>query len=319
MSMLIGGLLVLALLLSLFSVFSFARPRKRPTDRLESWMSTYQEPEVQEGKPVHRGIISAMGNQAERLGFGKRYAEKTRLKLVQADLPLTGHEFNIIRFLTGSGIGALLFLFTRNLIVSVLVFPIVWLLADFYLIDLRNKRLKMFGGQLGDALTLFANSLRAGFSFLQAVSSVAREMPDPISKEFTKLLKEMSLGLSMDKALSNMMMRVPLDDLELLIIAIMIQKEVGGNLAEIIDTIASTIRERITIQREIKTLTAQGKLSGIVVGLLPLFLGVIMFVVNPSYITILFVEPIGRIMIGLGIFNMIIGIFIINKIVNIEI
>lgn len=319
MSILIGALFALMFLLSILSMFSFARPRKKPTDRLESWMTTYQEPDGQEEKVVRKGLISAMGGQAERLGIGKRLTERTRRKLIQADIPLSGYEFNIIRFLIGIIVGLLPCVVTGNILILLFAIVGVWIVANLYVMNLKAQRLKLFSNQLGDALTLFANSLRAGFSFLQAISSVAREMPDPISKEFTKLLKEMSLGLSMDKALSNMLLRVPLDDLELLIIAIMIQKEVGGNLAEIIDTIASTIRERITIQREIKTLTAQGKLSGFVVGFLPIFLGVAIFAMSPSYISILFTEPIGQIMIGMGILNMIIGLFVIIKIVNIEV
>ncbi len=300
-------------------MLSFAKPQKRVTDRLETWMSTYEEPDTPDEKPERRGIISLLGAHAESLGIGRQFMEKTRIELVRADLPLTGYEFNIARGLAGLVIAVLVGVTGRSVLAAAVVFPAVWLLASAYVTSLKNKRLKLFSGQLGDALTLFANSLRAGFSFLQAVSSVAREMPDPVSKEFTKLMKEMSLGLSVEKALSNLLIRVPSDDLELLVIAILIQKEVGGNLAEVIDTIASTIRERITIQREVKTLTAQGKLSGMVVGLLPLFLGVIMFLFNPSYVTVLFVNPIGQAMIALGILNMIIGIYLISKIVKIEV
>jgi len=319
MGMLIGGIVFFVFFVSLFSVFSFARPHKRVTDRLENWMSAYEEPDNPDDKPVRKGIISVLGGYAEALGVGRRFMEKTRIELVRADLPLTGYEFNVARGLAASGAAFLTGLLSRSLLAGAVVFIAVWVLASLYVTSLKNKRLKLFSGQLGDALTLFANSLRAGFSFLQAVSSVAREMPDPVSKEFTKLMKEMSLGLSVEKALSNLLIRVPSDDLELLVIAILIQKEVGGNLAEVIDTIASTIRERITIQREVKTLTAQGKLSGIVVGLLPLFLGVTMFLFNPSYVMILFVNPIGQVMIGLGILNMLVGIYIISKIVKIEV
>lgn len=318
MEVLMGVALFLIVALSLFSVLSFTKPKKRPTDRLESWMA-YQEPDVQEEKAERKGIISLMGSQAEKMRIGRKFMERTRIELVCADIPLTGYEFNIGRGLIAVLAGAFSFLFFKSLLGGILIPVGIWFASNVYVTNLKNKRLKLFGSQLGDALTLFSNSLRAGFSFLQAVNSVAREMPNPVAKEFTKLMKEMSLGLSVDKALSNLLIRVPSDDLELLILAILIQKEVGGNLAEIIDTIAATIRERITIQLEIKTLTAQGKLSGIVVGLLPLLLGFGIFVINPSYISILFTEPIGQIMIAFGITNMMIGIFIIGKIVKIEV
>lgn len=319
MGMLIGGVLLVAALLSLVCILSFAKPHKKPTERLESWMSAYQEPEIQDEKFERHGIISLLGLQAERIGFGRNYMERTRIDLIRADIPLTGYEFNIGRgFLSLAGFAFFSVIF-KTFWLGILILAGIWFSGNVYVSNRKNKRLKLFSGQLGDALTLFANSLRAGFSFLQAVSSVAREMPDPVSKEFTKLMKEMSLGLSVDKALSNLLIRVPLDDLELLIIAILIQKEVGGNLAEIVDTIAGTIRERITIQREVKTLTAQGKMSGWIVGLLPLFLGFFMFISNPPYIATLFTNPIGQVMVALGIINMMIGMFIISKIVKIEV
>ncbi len=319
MGMLIGVALLLIVVLSIISMLSFAKPQKKPTDRLEAWMSAYQEPDVPEEKRDRKGIISLMGAHAERLKIGRNFMERTRIDLVRADIPLTGYEFNMGRGLFGAMAGAFCFLLFKSMMWGILIPLVIWFAADVYVSSLKKKRLKLFSGQLGDALTLFSNSLRAGFSFLQAVNSVAREMPDPVAKEFTKLMKEMSLGLSVEKALSNLLIRVPSDDLELLILAILIQKEVGGNLAEIIDTIAATIRERVTIQLEIKALTAQGKMSGIVIGLLPLFLGFAMFAINPPYVTILFTESIGQIMIAFGIINMMIGIFIINKIVKIEV
>lgn len=319
MNMLIGIVLLLAVIVSLFSILKFTRSQKKPTDRLEKWMSTYQEPDIPEEKPERRGLLSQIGAFAEKLRIGHHFMERTRIELVRADIPLTGYEFNIFRSFLVVVVGALCWLFAKSLIGVVLLSLVVWVAADVYVSAQKAKRLKLFGTQLGDALTLFSNSLRAGFSFLQAVNSVAREMPDPIAKEFTIMMKEMSLGLSVEKSLSNLLIRVPLDDLELLVLAILIQKEVGGNLAEIIDTIATTIRERITIQLEVKALTAQGKMSGVVIGLLPIALGLGIYAINPPYMSILFIEPMGRVLVAAGIFNMVIGIFLISKIVKIEV
>lgn len=319
MGVLTGLVLLMVFMLSLFSLLSFAHQKAAPADRIESWISAYSEPESEQSKTERTGVLSALGGQAERLGIGRRIMERTHIELIRADIPLTGYEFNIARLGIGLALGLVVALPTRNAAVGLLAVPGVWLLAGAYVQSKKSKRLRQFGNQLGDALMLFSNSLRAGFSFMQAVSSVAREMPDPISKEFTLLLKEMSLGLSVEKGLSNLMLRVPLADLELLVLAILIQKEVGGNLAEIIDTIASTIRERITIQREIKALTAQGKLSGIVVGLLPVFLGIMMAVINLEYVIVLFTHPLGRMMVASGLISMAFGVFIISRIVNIEV
>lgn len=319
MGMLVGGTLAGIFAISMFSILRFAVRKERSVDRLEMWMNDVPNAEISEDKADKPGLLNVMGDKFERAGFGRAFTEKTRIELVRADIPLTGYEFNLLRSVVGLALAAAVAVVFRNGIASAAMIPTVWVLADSYVSSKKAKRLKQFSNQLGDALTLFANSLRAGFSFLQAVSSVAREMPEPISKEFTRLLKEMSLGLSVEKALENLLKRVPQDDLELLIIAILIQKEVGGNLAEIVDTIAFTIRERITIQREIKTMTAQGRLSGIVVGLLPVFMCIMMLLINKEYMLVLFTDPLGRMMIGAGLLNMGIGIFLINKIVDIEV
>lgn len=319
MEMLIAALVVVLVLISAISVFVFARTSTRPVDRLDTWMSAYEKPEAEEERKEYKGLLQSIGARAEKAGIGRRISERTQLELIRADIPLTGYEFNIARGIAGIVLGLVVSVLTRTFIVGIIAFVCTWFLASVYISSVKTKRLKMFSGQLGDALTLFSNSLRAGFSFMQAVSSVAREMPDPISKEFTKLLKEMSLGLSTEKALSNFLMRVPLDDLELLIMAILIQKEVGGNLAEIIDNIANTIRERITIQLEIKTLVAQGKMSGLIIGLLPIFLTAVLSILNPAYMSLLYTTTIGKILVVMGLGSMLIGAVVISKIVKIEV
>lgn len=318
MSLLINILLIATLILSLMTVVVFLRKGARPVERLDTWMSSYTVPE-DEVKPEKVGLLQAIGAQAEKTGLGKNYVDRSHLKLMQADIPLTGYEFTIIKAFISVIVGLLAALTLKSLLAGVIGAVLIWILAGAYVEGTKANRLKMFNSQLGDALTLLSNSLRAGFSFMQAISSVAREMPDPLSKEFTKLLKEMSLGLSMEKALANLLLRVPLDDLELLVMAILIQKEIGGNLAEIIDNIASTIRERITIQLEIKTLVAQGKMSGVIIGLLPIFLTAVLFALNPSYMSLLYTTTVGKILVALGMVSMLIGAGIIRKIVRIEV
>ena len=144
-------------------------------------------------------------------------------------------------------------------------------------------------------------------------------MPDPISLEFKKLLKELRLGASTERALENLVLRVESDDLELVINAVMIQREIGGNLSEILDNISETIRERVRLKGEIRTLTAQGRISGIVVSILPIAFGFILHLLNPEYMTPLFSNPNGIMILSISFISQIIGIILVNQIVKIEV
>jgi len=181
-----------------------------------------------------------------------------------------------------------------------------------------RQRIKEISNQLGDTIILIANSLRAGYSFLQAIETVAEEMPDPIRKEFRILLKEMNLGISTEQALLNLVNRVPSRDLDLVVTAVLIQRQIGGNLSEILDNISTTIRQRVKLKGEIKTLTAQGRMSGWIIALLPVALGMILYAMNKEYIQLLFTNSLGQMMLLLAVVMELIGVIIIRGIVNIE-
>jgi tight adherence protein B len=172
--------------------------------------------------------------------------------------------------------------------------------------------------QLPEALNIISNGLRAGFSFTQAMGVVINEVSGPISEEFSKVLRDNSLGKPLEEALTNMSGRTDDEDLDMVITALIIQRQVGGNLAEILDTISETIRERVRIKGEIKTLTAQGRIGGAVVSLLPFGLALALSVLSPGYLNILFTTFIGKIMIAVGIVMQLIGIFILVKLVAIQ-
>jgi tight adherence protein B len=192
-------------------------------------------------------------------------------------------------------------------------------LPRFYVKFRQGKRLRDFNNQLGDAINLLANGLRSGYSLLQAMDAVANEMPPPIAQEFQRVVREIGLGLSNERAMNNMLRRIPSDDLDLMITAINVQHEVGGNLAEILEVISHTIRERIRIKGEIRVLTSQQMLSGYVVSFLPIGLGLLLYLMNPNYMGAMFQEPCGWAMIAVGVISMTIGFVIIRKIVNIEV
>lgn len=214
----------------------------------------------------------------------------------------------------------------RNPLFLLIGIFIGFLLPRLWLARRRNGRLGAFNKQLPDTITLIANALRAGSSFLQAIELVVRESRPPISIEFARVIREVNLGLPFEQALENMVRRVRSDDLELMATAIAIQHQVGGNLAEILDSIAYTIRERIRIKGEIRTLTAQQRLSGYVVAGLPIALAGFLFVAAPGFMDPMFDErasliglPAGVIILAIGGVMMFIGFLFIRKIVDIEV
>jgi tight adherence protein B len=206
------------------------------------------------------------------------------------------------------------------------VFAIGAYFPRWYIGFRQRKRLAAFSAQLPNTITLLANSLRAGSSFLQGIELVTREAQPPISEEFERVVREMSLGVALQPALGNLVRRVKSEDLELMVTAINIQSQVGGNLATVLDSIAFTIRERIRIVGEIKVLTSMQRYSGYVITLLPVGLAGILFLISPGYITSLFRNPpamlglpMGVVFLIVGLISMAIGYFFISRIVDIKV
>ena len=240
-------------------------------------------------------------------------------KLIQAALPMRGAEFMVICLGTAL-VGAVAFLLLSGKMLLGLIGAVVGFGIPLLILKVKiDKRRKAFDDQLGDTIIQISNALRTGYSFMQAIEMVSREMPKPIGEEFARVLKEMNLGVTTEEALNNMAKRVNSDDLDLVITAVLIQRQVGGNLAVVLDSIATTIRERIKIKGHIRTLTAQGKISGIIIGMLPIVMAGVVYMLNPEYIKILFIHPMGKAMLAAGIVSQIIGMFIIRKIINIDI
>jgi len=239
-------------------------------------------------------------------------------RMQQADLPFRGADFIVLMVLVGIVAGVVAAILFQNVFSGVLL-GLMAMIASFFWLQIHiQQRRTAFGNQLGDALVMMANALRAGFSFNQTMSLVGREMSPPISTEFTKTIMEIQLGASTETAMENMGRRIPSKDLDLVVTAVLIQRQVGGNLSQILDTVAQTIMDRIRMKREIKALTAQGRLSGYILACLPIGFAVIMFMVAPEFMMPLFTLTIGRILIGVGIFLDFIGLMIIRKLVNIE-
>jgi tight adherence protein B len=238
--------------------------------------------------------------------------------LMQADLALKAEELVFICMLGMVLPPMFAYFILGNAALAVLLAPIGAYVPLVYVKNAKVRRARKFNDQLGDALGIMANSLRAGFSFLPTMDSLSKELPPPISKEFGRALKEMRLGTTTDDALGNMVKRISSEDLELIVTAVNIQRQVGGNLAQILDNIATTINERIRMKGEIKTLTAQGRISGTIVALLPVLLILAISLINPPYVSTLYKTKIGLALLVGAFISEAFGIMMIRKIVNVE-
>jgi tight adherence protein B len=272
--------------------------------------------------------LAQLNRVVEQRDFGANLARD----IARADLKIKVSEFLAIWAVSIVGVPLLMIVFSlgiptlRNPIFLLIGGLIGFFLPRFWLGRRKSGRLGAFNKQLPDTITLLANALRAGSSFLQAIELVVRESRPPVSTEFGRVIREVNLGLPFEQALENMVRRVRSDDLELMATAISIQHTVGGNLAEILDSIAYTIRERVRIKGEIKTLTAQQRLSGYVVGFLPIGLAGFLFVAAPNFMEAMFLNPpavlglpAGVVILIFGGFMMFLGFMMIRKIVDIEV
>jgi tight adherence protein B len=261
-------------------------------------------------------------------GSGKRFDNLVNEKrgsaisteLARADMRLTPGEYvaiNLAAVLGGALVG---FILAAGNFVFALVGAVIGFYAPrLYVRFKQRQRLDAFNKQLGDTIVLLSNALRSGYSLLQSMEAASKELALPMSAELARVTREIGLGLTIQDALANMYRRMPSDDLDLMITAINVQHEVGGNLAEILDNIAHTIRERIRIMGEIRTITAQQRLSGIILSVLPIILGFIMYLLNPEYISRMWQDLCGLMMLFTGGIMIMIGYFVIRRITDIKV
>lgn len=240
--------------------------------------------------------------------------------LARADLKLRPAEWYLIRLGSVLVLTLLAVAIYRNVIYAVILAAIGLAAPPMVLRFRERRRSRRFGDQLGDVLILLSNALKAGYSFPQAMASIARSAPPPTSEEFARATREVQLGVTTDAALSHMVNRIRSDDLDLVVTAVQIQRVVGGNLAEIFDNIAFTIRERIRIKGEIKTLTAQARASSFIITGLPIGLGLILEAINPQYIApmLSFKGPGPYILIGC-LLSIAFAFYVMQRIANIEV
>ncbi|TYP69434.1 type II secretion system F family protein [Paenibacillus methanolicus] len=249
----------------------------------------------------------------------KKKSQRLEERLSRAGITMKPEEYILFQWVGIALGGGLLYLLTGQPALLA-VGAVAGFLFPGWMVDrLRRKRLAAFNDSLLDMLTTIIGSLRAGFSFVQALKTVVEESTGPMRDEADIVLKEMQYGASVEDALGNWRERMPSEDLDLLVQAILIQRQIGGNLAVILETIVQTLRDRGRIQRQVTTLTAQGRLSGMVIGLLPLVLGVLLYLIEPDYIGTLFRHPIGMGLLAGGGVSGMIGFVLIRKMTQIEV
>ena len=240
-------------------------------------------------------------------------------RMRQAGIPLLGGEFMVLLVVSALAAFLIGWMLTLELATAFLMGGLVAAAIWIFVAWRAYRRRNAFTEQLGDCLTTIANALRAGYSFPQAVEVVAKEMEPPISDEFAQVSREVSMGVPLEAALEAMGRRVGSADLDLMITSVLIQREVGGNLAQILDNIGDTIQERIRMKREIFALTAQGRLSAWVLLVLPFVMALFMYIFKPEQLMILLDEPVGRMALMISLFLELVGYVVIQKIVHIDV
>jgi tight adherence protein B len=326
--LILAGAGLLAAVILVVGIISARSERDLIEDRLvsyerqqaeaKSYLTEQQEDEDKAAPKEKSQLIESVDKLLTQRGFGKKW----RVQLARADLKLTVAEFGALHvgsMIAGFAVGYFV-LFQADIVMSIVAAFIGFFAPRIYVARTISQRLIRFEDQLPDTLGLWVNALRSGYSVLQSMEAIAKDAPEPTSTEFKRVVQEVQLGIDLDDSLEHLLERVESEDLDLVVTAVNIQREVGGNLAEILDVISETIRERIKLKGEIRVLTAQGRITGYLISFLPIGLGLFLNAVNPGYMGQMFSNRLcGWPMIGAGLALIGIGTAIIQKIVDIEI
>lgn len=236
-----------------------------------------------------------------------------------AGVSIKVEEFISIRLIIfGVLLGITIFL-NIHFIISIVISLSGWIIPSIIVRRKKELRIAASAAQLPQALETMSNGMKSGFSFLQTMQLVGNELPNPIGEEFTKTIKEINIGISMENAFENLLQRLPNKDLEIVVTAVLIQRSTGGNLVTILETIHETISERVRMKDELRALTAQGRTSALIITLLPVALGILLSIMNPGYFEQMFSHPLGLVLLGLGAFSGVLGWVLINKVVTVEV
>jgi tight adherence protein B len=263
------------------------------------------------------GIFASQGG--ESMFSFIRASEKLRRYLIASGVRLKPEEYLLI-WLIAALLPALLYYLFKGFSLTVIALIFIGVTLPPILVEQsRKKRLKIFNEQLNEALVIISNSLRTGFTFRYAIARVSEDLPDPISEELKRVVREINYGANIEDALDSLAQRMESREFAMINSAVTIQQRSGGNLAEIIEKVSETISDRVKIRNQVATLTAQGRYSGMIIGLLPLFILLILMVISPSYVSVFFETAFGRLLLIIEVILELVGFYIIKKIVTIDV
>jgi tight adherence protein B len=321
LTLLLIGVIIILILIAVGVFISSSSERTLVEDRLGRFLGDDKQASKKKQDESQTAISEWVNKRVESSSIGDRIAKN----LARADLKVKSGEFIAFIFILASVLGTVAFLFVGTTLPTRLFSALLGVAFGvagplIYIRSQQGKRLTKFSGQLPDMLNLMVNGLRAGYSTMQAMEAISKEMPAPISDEFRRVVQEMQLGIPMDKALDNLIRRIPSEDLDFVITAINVQREVGGPLAEILDTIAFTIRERIRIKGEIRVMTSQVVMSGRILSAVPFVVFVLLWFINQEYMGEFFKDLYcGGTSLVVGMIMIAIGYFVMMKIADIEV
>jgi tight adherence protein B len=279
----------------------------------------YQLTDDEQKQAASAHVTQLLAKRVEASLSGRTFAASLQTDLARANLKLTVGEFVMLQVGATLGVGVVAWLISGAVFVGCAFAVLGWFLPKFWLGRRQSGRLKAFNNQLADTIGLMSNSLRSGLSLVQAMEMISREAEPPIADEFQRVVREIGLGVGPQEALLHLVRRVNSDDLDLLVIAILVQFEIGGNLSRILDSIANTIRERVKLQGEIRTMSAQGRMAGYVLSGMPVAIGGILMLVAPSYMGALFSPGPWLVLPVAAFIGIVIGSLTIRKLVAIEV
>ena len=315
---------MLALIVLVFGIRGVRSERDLVEERLGRYDdSSYQSfLDIEDDTTVTSEKTSALETAIDRAISDRPFAKKWRQQLARADIKLTVAEYAAIHVISMIGffVGAYFAIFAGQIVMSIIAGFVGFFAPRIYVARQTSKRLNAFEQQLPDTLNLWVNALRSGYSVMQSMEAISRDAAEPTATEFKRVVQEVSLGIDMPDSLQHLLDRVESEDLDLVVTAVNIQREVGGNLAEILETISHTIRERIKLKGEIRVLTSQGRITGYLISGLPIILALFLYAINGEYMANLFENrTCGWPLLGIGLALIGIGSALVQKIVQIDI
>lgn len=313
------GVFLVAMLLLIASGTGASEREKQTLARLDAILAADRQGRKDESVDIRKQELFSSIPLLNRVLLQLEIAPKLRRLLYQADLKLTPGGLLLMALACWLVAAYLIDLRTGSLLIAVILGLVPAALPFVYVLHKRNSRFRKFEEGLPPSLDLIVSALRGGHSLVSAIGLVGREAADPIGREFRVCYDEQNYGLDLRTAMENLSIRIPMQDVRIIVTAILIQKETGGNLAEVLDKCAHVIRERFRLRKEIRVKTAQGRLTGWILSFLPIVLGLLLYMVNPKNTSLLWTKPLGLKMLYSASIMTLVGALIIRKIVRIRV